>query len=134
MRREDGADAVDAGAAVGFEGVGGVVEAVAKENADEGICGAVQRELEGRIVDDAAVLEEAAAEDAVVAFVECMPVAHDIATVVGFVGHHDDQGIARDRVEPLRDRTPEAVRTGILDRAEGGDFCGFALEDLPCGA
>jgi len=82
VRREDGADAVDDGAAVGFEGVGGVVEAVAKEEADEGICGAVQRELEGRIVDHPAVLEEAAAEDAVVAFVECMPVAHDIATIV----------------------------------------------------
>jgi len=82
MRREDGADAVDDGAAVGFEGVGGVVEAVAKEEADEGICRAVQRELEGRVVDDSAMLEEAAAEDAVVAFIECMPVAHDIAAVV----------------------------------------------------
>ena len=133
MRREDGADAVDAGAAVGFEGVGGVVEAVAKENAAEGICGAVQRELEGRIVDHSAVLEEAAAEDAVVAFVQCMPVAHDIATVVGLIGHHDDHGIARHGVEALGDRTPKAVRTEILNRSEGGDFCGFALEDLPCG-
>lgn len=133
MRREDGADAVDDRAAVGFEGVGGVVQAVAKEEADEGIRGAVQSELEGRIVDDSAVLEEAAAEDAVVAFVECMPVAHDIAAVVGFVGHHDDYGIARHGVEPLRDRTPKAVRTGILDRAEGGDFRGFAFEDLPSG-
>jgi len=132
MRREDGADAVDAGAAVGFEGVGGVVE-VAGVNGAELVGGAVQRELEGRVVDDSAVFEEAAAEDAIVAFVECMPVAHDIAAVVGFVRHHDDHGIARHGVEPLRDRTPEAVRTGILDRAEGGDFRGFALEDLPCG-
>ena len=131
--REDGADAVDDRAAVGFEGVGGVVEAVAKEDADEEVCGAVQRELEGRVVDDSAVLEEAAAEDAVVAFVECVPVAHDIAAVVGFVGHHDDHGIARHGVEALGDRTPETVRTRILDRAEGGDFGGFALEDLPSG-
>ena len=131
MRREDEADAVDDGAAVGFEGVGGVVEAVAKENADDGICGAVQSKLEGRIVDHTAVLEEATAEDAVVAFIEGLPVANDIAAVVGFIGHHDDHGIASHGVEALRDRTPEAVRTGILNRAEGGDFCGFALEDLP---
>ena len=70
MRREDGADAIDDPAAGGFEGVSGVVEAVSKEEADEGIRCAVERELEGRIVDHAPVLEEAAAEDAVVAFVE----------------------------------------------------------------
>lgn len=133
MRGEDGADAVDDGAAVGFEGVGGVIEAVAKEEADEGIRCAVERELEVRVVDESAVLEEAAAEDALVAFVECMRVTHDIAAVVGFIGHHYDHGIARHGVEPLRDRTPEAVRTGILDRAEGRDFRGFALEDLPSG-
>lgn len=62
-----------------------------------------------------------------------MPVAHDIAAVIGFVGHHDDHSIARHGVEPLRDRTPKAVWTETLDRAEGGDFCGFALEDLPSG-
>lgn len=79
------------------------------------------------------MLEEAAAEDAVVAFIEGLPVANDIAAVVGFVGHHDDHGITSHGVEALGDRTPEAVRTGILDRAEGGDFCDFALEDLPSG-
>ena len=133
MRGEDGADAVDDRAAVGFEGVGGVVEAVAKEDADEEVCGAVESELEGRIVDHAAVLEEAAAEDAVVAFIEGLPVANDIAAVVGFVGHHNDHGITGHGVEALGDRTPETVRTGILDRAEGGDFGGFDLEDLPSG-
>ena len=133
MRGEDGADAVDDRAAVGFEGVGGVVEAVAKEDADEEVCGAVESELEGRVVDHSAVLEEAAAKDAVVAFIEGLPVANDIAAVVGFVGHHNDHGITSHGVETLGDRTPKAVRAGILDRAEGGDFGGFALEDLPSG-
>ena len=133
MRGEDGADAVDDRAAVGFEGVRGVVEAVAKEDADEEVCGAVERELEGRIVDHSAVLQEATAEDAVVAFIEGLPVANDIAAIIGFVGHHNNHGITGHGVETLGDRTPEAVRTGILDRAEGGDFGGFALEDLPSG-
>ena len=133
MRGEDGADAVDDRAAVGFEGVGGIVEAVAKEDADEEVCGAVQRELEGRIVDHSAVLQEATAEDAVVAFIEGLPVANDITAVVGFVGHHNNHGITAHGVEAFGDRTPEAVRAGILNRAEGGDFGGFALEDLPSG-
>ncbi len=79
------------------------------------------------------MLEEAAAEDAVGAFIEGLPVADDIAAVVGFVGHHDDRGITGHGVEALGDRSPEAVRSGILDRAEDGDFGSFALEDLPSG-
>ena len=79
------------------------------------------------------MLEEAAAEDAVVAFIQGLPVADDIAAVVGFVGHHNDHGITSHGVESLGDRTPEAMRTGILDRAEGGDFGGFTLKDFPSG-
>ena len=67
------------------------------------------------------------------AFIEGLPVADDIAAAVGFVGHHDDHGITGHGVEALGDRSPEAVRSGILDRAEGRDFGGFALEDLPSG-
>jgi hypothetical protein len=35
--------------------------------------------------------------------------------------------------ENLNDRAPETMRPRILNRAESGDFGGFALEDLPCG-
>ena len=94
MWGEDGADAVDDFAAVGFEGVRGVVEAVAEEEADEKVRGAVESELEGRVVDHASVLKEAATENAVVPFVEFFPITDDIAAVVGFVGHHDDDGVA----------------------------------------
>ena len=33
----------------------------------------------------------------------------------------------------LNDRASETMRPRILNRAEGGDFGGFALEDLPSG-
>ncbi len=56
MRGEDGTDAVDDRAAVGFEGVSGVVEAVPEEEPDEKVRGTVEGELEGRVVDHAAML------------------------------------------------------------------------------
>lgn len=82
MRGEDGADPVDDFAAVSFEGVRGVVEAVAEEYSDEEVCNAVEGELEGRVVDHASVFQEPTAKDAVVPFVELFPIANDIATVV----------------------------------------------------
>ena len=45
MWGEDGADAVDDFAAVSFEGVRGVVEAVTEEEPDEKVCNAVEGEL-----------------------------------------------------------------------------------------
>ncbi len=158
MRREDGADAVDDFFAVGFEGVGRVVQAVTEKESHEGVGQTVHEELDRRIVDSAAALHEAAAEDAVVAFVELVPVADDIAGVVGVVGHEDDGGVAGHGVETEGDGTAEAVRAGVLHAVQnavtaGGSWAralllgdptgrrgawrrgiqalGFFLEDLP---
>jgi hypothetical protein len=131
---EDGADAGDDVAAVGFEGVGGVVEAVAEEDADEEVGKAVEEELEGWVVDDAAAFGEAGAEDAAdVGVLEFLPVADDVAWVVGLVGHHDDAGGAAEVVEAEGDGAAEAVGAGVADGAEGGDALAFGLEDGPGG-
>ena len=71
---------------------------------------AVDDQLEARIIDDAAAFDEAAAEDAVVTLVQGLPVAHHVAAIVGFVGHHDDDGVALHGVEPADDGAAEAVR------------------------
>ena len=131
---EDGADAVDDFAAVGFEGVGGVVEAVAEEGADEEVGESVEEELEGWVVDDAAAFGEAGAEDAVdVGVLEFLPVADDIAWVIGLVGHHDDNGVAAEGIKARSDGAAEAVGSGVLKGTEGGDFFFLGLEDGPGG-
>ncbi len=131
--RKDGADAVDDFFAVGFEGVGGVVEAVAEEEAHEGVGQAVHEELDGRVIDGAAALHEAAAEDAVVAFVEFFPVTDDVAAVVGFVGHKDDGGVTGHGVEAEGDRPTETVRAGILHAVQnpvGSSAFAFAAANV----
>lgn len=120
VRGEDGADAVDDFFAVGFEGVGGVVKAVAEEESHEGVGQAVHEKFDRRVIDGAAAFHEAAAEDAVVAFVEFFPVTDDVAAVVGFIGHEDDRGIAGHGVEAEGNRSSKTMRTLVLDRAENG--------------
>jgi hypothetical protein len=114
VRRQDRPDAVDDFFAVGFEGVGRVVESVAEEETHEGVGQAVHEELDRRIVDGAAALHETAAEDAVVAFVELLPVTDDIPTVVALVGHEDDGGVAGHGVKAEGDGAAKAVGAGIL--------------------
>jgi hypothetical protein len=149
VRRQDRLDAVDDFFAVGFEGVGRVVESVAEEEAHKGVGQPVHEELDRRIVDGAASLHEAAAEDAVVAFVELFPVSDDIPAVVALVGHEDDRGIAVHGVEAEGDGAAEAVGGGIWQGAQRSmglgagsrewrrrrsrcvEAGGFFLEDLP---
>lgn len=133
MRGEDRADAIDDFPAIGLEGVRCIIQAVAEEEPDEKICRSVQGELKGWVVDHTAVLDETAPKDALVAFVEFFPVADNIAAVVGFVGHHDDNGVANHGIKATRDGATEAVRSGVFDGTQGRDFCGFALQNLPSG-
>ena len=70
MRGDERAAAFDDVAAVGFERVGGVVEAVAEEDADEKIGEAVDEEFDARVVADLAAANKAAAEGAFVALVK----------------------------------------------------------------
>ena len=131
MRRDERAAAVDHGAAVGLEGVGRVVEAVAETDPNEQVCQPVHEELHARIVDDLAALDETGAEGAIVAFAEDPPVGDGIARGVGGVGHHDDAGVADHVVEPPDDGAAEAVRAGVLRGRESRDLRLQLLEHFP---
>ncbi len=124
MRGKNWADAVDDFFAVGFEGIGRVVQAVAEKQAHEGVGQTVHEELDRRVVDGAAALHEAAAEDAVVAFVELLPIPDDIAAVVALVGHKDDRCVAVHGVEAEGDGAAEAVGAGILHGVKNPVTCG----------
>src|ERR1035438_5662296 len=94
MRCEKRPTAVNDGAAVSLEGVGGVVERDMKEGFDKKIRQAVDEEFDPRVIDHPSAFDEAAAEYAVPAIIEQAPILHGVAGHVGGVGHHDGAGIA----------------------------------------
>ena len=104
-----------------------------EDHADPEVDEAVDDQLEPRVVDHAAALDEAAAEHAVVALLELLPVPHHVAAVVALVGHHDDRRVAGHRVEPLGDRASEAVQPLVLHWHKLGNLLALPLQDVPCG-
>ena len=93
-----------------------------KKHLDEQVREPVHEELDAGVVVHPAALDEAAAEDGLVAGVECPPVADGVHRGIRGVGHHDHDGVAPHRVEPAHDRAAEAVRTRAAHRGERRDF------------
>ena len=131
VRREDRAYAIDHSFAVGLEGVRRIVKAVVEEDPHKRICQAVYKEFDRWIVDDPAALHEAAAEDTIIALVQLVPVAHHIAAIIGFIGHHDDERIAIGGIQAAGDSPPEAVQLFILHRSQRGNPLAHLLENGP---
>ena len=117
---EDRADAVDDGLPVGLERVCRVIQSVLEHHPHEGVGQTIHEQLERRVVDRAAALHKPASEYAVVSFVELFPIPHDIAAVVGFISHHDDDRVAGHGIEAACDRTAKPVGAGALYWAEDG--------------
>ena len=97
---------------VRLERVGGVVVAVAEEDADRPVDEAVGHELGERIALDVAPVREPCAEGAVIAGLEHVVVADQIVGRIGCVGHHDGHGVAAVVREAVADGVPEARREG----------------------
>ena len=51
----------------------------------------------------------AAAEHAVPPVVQFLPIAHDVAAVIRFIGHHDDHCITAKVIETVHNRATETV-------------------------
>ena len=102
-----------------------------EEAAYEGVGQTIHEEFDGRVVDGATAFHEAAAEDAVVAFVELLPVADDVAAVVRFVGHHNYGGVTFHRLKTAGDRTSKAVLFFVLYRSQFRKLIFLLLKYLP---
>src|SRR5690348_10213127 len=107
MRRNERTTALDGFPAVGLKSVGGIVEVNAENEFEEEVGHAVDHEFYPRIINNTAAFDEAAAENAIVALVQFLPIAHNVPAVVRFIGHHNDDGIARHMVQPANDGAPE---------------------------
>lgn len=131
MRGEEGAAPLNDLPAVGLEGIGGVIETMLKEDADEGIGHAVEDILHGWVVNSPPATHKSAAEDAVVPLVQLLPVTDDISAVIGLVSHHDDDSITPHLIESLDDGAAETMESDVLDGLEFRHLRRFLLEQLP---
>ena len=131
MRGDERPAALDHFPAIGLKGVRRVVEFDAEKNFEEKVGQSIQEQFDLWIIDHASAFDEPAAKNAVVALVQPIPVTNDVARIVGFVRHHDDNRVATHLIEPPGDRAPKSVRPGILGRGQVGNPCAHALENFP---
>ena len=78
----------------------------------------VHEQFHSRIINRAAALDKAAAENAVPALIQQFPVAHGVAGVIGFIRHHDDHRVAGGISQAEGNRAAETVLTLVLQRTQ----------------
>ena len=117
MRRKQGLATFNHRAAVRLESIRGVVERNAKQYADERVGQAIQAQLQPGIIDDPTAFHKARAEHGVPALVERDPIAHYVAAIVRFIGHHDDHRITVHLLQSANDGAAETVGGFILYQA-----------------
>jgi hypothetical protein len=98
-----------------FERIGRVVVAGMEQKLQKPICQPVDKILQLRIVNRSSSLDETASENTIDPLVQFFPVHDDIATIIGLIRHHNNHRVTLHAVEPLDDRSAEAVRSVVLD-------------------
>jgi hypothetical protein len=73
----------------------------------------IDLELEPGIIDYPASSEKTAAENAVKAFVQLLPISNHVATIVRLIGHHDNHCVAAHAFEPADDGAAKSVFTRV---------------------
>src|SRR5262249_2732938 len=74
---------------VSFEGVGRVVQFDVKKELQKFVGKAIYAKLYPRIIDHPASFRKSAAKYAIPPLAQFLPVSNDVATIIGFVSHHD---------------------------------------------
>ena len=133
MRRKKRAASIQRLAPISFEGVGEIVQRHVEQKPQKPVGHAIDEQLVSRIVDHPAAADEARSEHRIVSLAEHLPVAHHIAAVVGFVGHHDDHRVALAMIDPADNRAAETMLAGILYGADGGNARRQPLHHRPGG-
>src|SRR5216684_1395861 len=131
MRREIRSAAIDDGSPVCFECIRRIVQFYSEQNTHKQVCEAVQQQLQARIVNHAPATYEPAAENAVMALIEQVPVHHDVAAVVRLISHHDHRGVSPGVVQAKNDSAAETGGLLILKGAKCGNPFLCFLKGMP---
>src|SRR5260370_18846238 len=122
---------LEEGLRVCVECIRGMVLFYAEKNRQKVVGGAVQKQLKARKENHAPATYEPAAENAVMALIEQVPVHHDVAAVVRLISHHDHRGVSPGVVQAKNDSAAETGGLLILKGAQcGNPFLSF-LNGMP---
>ena len=80
-----------------------------EEELQELVGDSVQKEFEPWVIYNSSARHETGPENAVISFVEYVPVPNHVANIVRFVSHHDNHGIALCVVQAPDDRSPKPM-------------------------
>src|SRR5205085_4469057 len=83
------------------------------------------------VIDHTSSFDKPAAKNAIVTLVQRLPVTHDIAAIVRFIRHHDDDGITLHLIETPAHCPSKSVWSRILGRGQIGNPCAQVLQNVP---
>src|SRR5690348_800713 len=101
---------------IGLECIRGVIQRNCEQDTNEQVSQPIYPKLEPRIVDHPATLHEARSEYGIPALIENAPVPDDIAAIIGFVGHHDDDCVPAHHPQTMADGAAESMGWAIGDQ------------------
>jgi len=99
MRCDQRSAAIDGGPPIRLEGVREIIVFNSKQALEELVGKTIQEQLNPRVVDHSSTFHEAAAEDAIITFVQELPIAHHVPAIVRLIGHHDYRRVAFHLIE-----------------------------------
>src|SRR5437899_10918419 len=116
MLRESRAAPVDGRFPIRFECIRNVVVLKSEEEFQELVRDSVQKEFESWVIHNSSARHETGPKNAVISFVEHIPIPNHVTNIVRSVRHHDNHGIALCSVQAPNDRSPKPVEPGVLGR------------------
>src|SRR5262245_52881251 len=116
MPRQKRAAPVDSRFPIGFECIGNVVVLKSEEELQGLVRNSVQKEFERWVIYNSPAPGETAPKNAVISFVERVPVPNHVANIVRFVSHHNNHGIALCPVQAPDGRSPKPAQPSVLER------------------
>src|SRR4029077_2591734 len=91
----------------------------------------VQKEFQQWVIYNSSARHETGPKNAVISFIERVPVPNHVANIVRFVSHHDDHGIALCLVQTPDDRSAKSMQLGVLGRRKIWDAKLQLFQNVP---
>src|SRR5258708_7479668 len=116
MWRNERAAPLDDLASVGLKSVRRIVQLDPENPFEKRVRQPINQQLDPWIINEPRSFHETAAEYTVPSAIHLLPVQDHVPAIVRLVCHHDNCRVPAHLIQTTNDRSPETVRSGILDQ------------------